>query len=222
MASVANISSTIQHVPLPVNIQEGTAFLFYSVFLRAVIFIATNGELRVTTPCLSEHVTKDDVTMMKVCNRGAAGNRLCLYASKDGRHFLAASRDTGRLVTISDNCARAMLNSSKTSPYCLHFEEVDSNATGRLNITACPSSSGHTISFDRLHIRRNADCELARQQVFTQSVRNSTTSTRRHKVASLLEYYAKSVECPRRSRSVWMRCRNHMQDSYPLLWKNCA
>ena len=222
MASLANISSTIQHVPLPVNIQEGTAFLFYSIFLRVVIFIATTGELRVTTPCLSGHVTKDDVTMIKVCNRGTAGNRMCLYASKDGRHFLAASRDTGRLVTIPDNSARAMLNSSKTSPYCLHFQEGDSNATGRLNITACPSSSGHTISFDRLHIRRNADCELARQQVFTQSVSNSTTSTRRRMISSLSNSYAQVSECPRRSRSVWMRCRNHMQDSYPLLWKNCV
>ena len=222
MASLADISSTMQHVPLPVNIQEGTAFLFYPIFLRAVMFIATNGELRVTTLCLSEHVTKDDVTMIKVCNRGAAGNRMCLYASKDGRHFLAASRDTGCLVTIPDISDRAMLNSSKTSPYCLHFKEGDRNATGRSNITACPSSSGHAISFDRLHIRRNADCELARQKVFTQSVINSTTSTRRHKVASLSESYAQVIECPRRSRSVWMRCRNHMQDSYPLLWKNCA
>ena len=204
------------------NIQEGTAFLFYPIFLRAVMYIATDGELRVTTPCPSEHVTKDDVTMIKICNRSTAGNRLCLYASKDGRHFLAASKDTGRLVTIPDNSARHMLNSSKPQSYCFHFEEGKRDASGRSNMTACPNSSRHVISFDRLLTHHNADCEFARQQTFTQFVSNSTTSTRRQKIAALSESYAQVIECPRRSNSVWMRCRNHMQDSYPLLWKNCA
>ena len=223
MATLANTSFTTQQISIPaVDIQEGTAFFFYPILLHAVMYIATNGELRVTTPCLSGHVTKDDVTMIKICNRGTAGNRMCLYASKDGGHFLAASKDTGRLVTIPDNSARAMLNSSKTSPYCVHFEEGEKDTSGQSVITTCPNSSRHVITFDRLLTRRNADCEFARQQTFTQFVSLSKISTRRHKVASLSESYAQVVECPRRSNSVWMRCRNHMQDSYPLLWKNCA
>ena len=76
------------------------------IFLRAVLYIANSRDLRDTNPYLSEEVAKSGVTMIKICNSAAAGNRFCLFSSKDGSHFLAASKETGPLVSIRHNSAR--------------------------------------------------------------------------------------------------------------------
>ena len=204
------------------NIQEGTAVLFYPIFLRAVLYIATNGELRVTTPFLSEEVVKNDVTMVKMCNRAAGGNKLCLFASKDGSHFLAASKETGRLLTIRDNSARQLLNSSTPSPYCLAFEEVQAGGLGRSNIIACPSSKRYTLSFDRLRLPKNASCEISRQQSFSQSVSSGKSSRRRNMIVTTSDYCAQDKICPASSKSLWKRCHGQMLSSYHLNWKNCS
>ena len=67
------------------------------------MYIATNGELRVTIPWQSEELTKNYVMMINISNQAAAGKQLCLLASTYGSHFLADSKDTGRLVTIRNN-----------------------------------------------------------------------------------------------------------------------
>ena len=199
-----------------VNIQEGTAVLFYPIFLRAVMYIATNGEVRVTTPCLSEEVVKNNVTMVKICNRAAGGNKLCLFASKDGSHFLAASKETGRLLTIRDNSARQLLNSSTPSPYCLVFEEVQAGGQGWSKIIACPSSKRYTLSFDRLRQPQNGNCKIARQQSFSQSVSSGKNTRRRNKVVTMPNNYAEAFICPARYKSVWKRCHGQMLSSYHL------
>ena len=204
------------------NIQGGTAVLFYPILLRAVLYIATNGELRVTTPCLSEEVAKNDVTMVKMCNRAAGGNKLCLYASKDGSHFLAASKETGRLLTIRDNSARQLLNSSTPSPYCLAFEEVQAGDLGRSKIIACPSSKRYTLSFDRLQLPTNASCEISRQQSFSQAVSRGESSRQRNMVVTMSKAFAQENVCPARSKSVWKRCHGQMLSSFHLNWRNCS
>ena len=203
------------------NIQEGTAVLFYPIFLRAVLYIATNGELRVTNPCPSEEVAKDDVTMVKMCNRAAGGNKLCLYASKDGSHFLAASKETGRLLTIRDNSARQLLNSSTPSPYCLAFEEVQADDLGSM-IIACPSSKRYTLSFDRLRLPNNASCEISRQQSFSQSVSSGESSRQRNMVVRMSKAFAEAKVCTASSKSVWKRCHGQMLSSFHLNWRSCS
>ena len=222
MAPLATGTSVHSMFLSSANIQEGTAVLFYPILLRAVLYIATNGELRVTNPCLSEEVAKNDVTMVKMCTRAAGGNKLCLYASKDGSHFLAASKETGRLLTIRDNSARQLLNSSTPSPYCLAFEEVQAGGQGRSKIIACPSSKRYTLSFDRLRLPKNASCEISRQQSFSQSVSSGKNTRRRNMVVTMSKFFAQDNVCRASSKSVWNRCHGQMLSSYHMNWKNCS
>ena len=222
MDSAYNVTIPVQSVSMPVaNIQEGTAFLFYPILLRAVLYIATDGELRVTSPCLSEEMTKRDVTMIKICNRTAAGSRLCFYTSSNGRHFLATNRASGRLVSIRGSAAQYVLRSGNASSFCLPFEEVSAAARGQSTIIGCPLSTKHRLSFNRQRFSRDSSCEISRHQGFSQSASGSTRTRPRNLVISPPEAYVQAVFCRRRSGEVWMKCRKQMQDSYPLHWKSC-
>ena len=222
MALVTIGTFPVQSASFPVtNIQEGTAFFFYPILLRAVLYIATDGELRVASPCLSEEGTNNDVTMIKICNKTTAGNRRCLYASKDGSHFLATNKASGRLETIRSSTVRDGLYSGNASPSCLTFEEVYSGNRGQATIIGCPTSAKHKLAFMRLRFMRGAPCEISRHQVFSQSVSSGSRSRPRNMVISTSPY-TQALRCQRRSREVWTKCSDHVQDSYPLHWKNCS
>ena len=215
-APIANLSST----PLTMGFtetaacaKEGQRFLFYPVFLRAVIYLASDGELRVTTPCQSK--VDSELSMLKVCKKTPDGGKHWLYASRDGRHFLAIIKDTGRLVSLPNRTAHALLEPNTTSPYCLWFEEKENQVIG------CPTSKRYTLSFDKL---RKVPCETSRQQWFSQSASTEKTgdSRRRREVGFYSESYIQVEVCPKLSSSVWNRCFRYMRDSYPLYFDTCA
>ena len=221
MAPLANISTPVLAGPMPVaNFGEGIAFLFYPLIMHAVMYIATNGELRVTSPCVSYNRTRVDIRMVKICNQTASGDRLCLYSSGDGSHFLATSQESGRLLTVRNASARALLNSTHTDD-CLWFQEVESeNRTMR--VIGCPATRRYTIVFGRLRFPRNSGCGVSSQQLFSQSVStNSGRKRRRSTVGSISEAFAHAKVCPQRAHSVWHRCHGQMQASYHLNWSNC-
>ena len=221
MALVTNATFPVQSASFPAtNIQQGTAFLFYPILLRAVLYIATDGELRVASPRISEEATKNDVTMIKICNNTTAGNQRCLYASQDGSHFLATNKASDRLETIRSSTVRDVLYSGNASPSCLTFEEVTSGNCGQVTIIGCPTSAKHKLAFSRLRFPRGAPCEISRHQVFSQSLSSGSRSRPRNMVIS--PSHAQTPICQRRHREVWTKCSDHVQDSYPLHWKNCS
>ena len=194
MALVGNVTTPIQFVSLPVaNVQEGTEFLFNPILLRALLYIAFDGELRVTNPCLSEELINREITMIKICNKTTAGNGRCFHASKDGSHFLATDEVSGRLIPIRSSTAPDVLYS--TSSYCLAFEEVTYTARGQLTIIGCPSSAKHRLSFSRLRFPHDSSCDTSRYQVFSQSVSSSTSTRPRNMVISPSETYSQAVLC---------------------------
>eukprot|EP00117_Sycon_ciliatum_P041405 scpid92854/ scgid4509/ len=194
---------------------------FFVVLFQAVMYIASNGELRVNPDCKQSRNGGPD-GMRRLCETMDDGKKLCLYAAASGKHFLAMDPKTGMLTA-----SRITQDKPKTSPgqedLCLWFEEqsVPNTPVFTKRIIGCPSSTRHELSFDGSIISVPSICSsTASRRPFSQrrSTQNKTTSSR---LSQVQVGPARPRICTD-TTIIKSTCPGALRESYPLNWMACS
>eukprot|EP00117_Sycon_ciliatum_P041707 scpid97627/ scgid30458/ len=210
------------------NFQQ--AFL-YSLFLKAILFVSDEGEIRVS-PEVHEGLPDSTKVSLKRCYRVAEGVERCMYASSSGHFLMAMRKDSGMLVTIATPQSWPPYPESSTSPHCVWFEEKAVMYTRKpfvRVITGCIASQRYQLAIKGHSIRKDQKCTptLGTSLRYTQISANGISNPRMglfRTMGPVSIFEAQRRRKKARLAKQLSNCTATMRESYPLSWEtvdNC-
>ena len=208
--SDVNVSAAINTTAF----ESATEVVFFSVFLHAILFISSEGELRLSPACSATDEVKLHERMLRHCVEDDDNMTLCTFASRDKKFMLSMDAASGILRTIHTT---GVLNShSRTT--CTVFEEttVSTRPDDVTTLTGCPgTTNARHIVFSGRRLRKNACADHIGP--FSQIV-SRPSKHRQLYFNTNLNVYALQNHCranPAKGCPVMVR------ESYPLLFSPC-
>eukprot|EP00117_Sycon_ciliatum_P028190 scpid98708/ scgid22715/ len=196
------------------------AFL-YSLFLKAILFINDEGELRVS-PEIDNSVPYNTKEFLKHCEIVNTGIEHCVYISGSKKFILAMRRESGMLAAIPTPDALPAFPDSTSSPYCVWFEEKASKENNAIvrNITGCLSSTRHQLAMNGVRLEKQG-CRHAASLHYSQTARKHIRKAKMAQFTTLgLPSAARDSERKRKAAvsKKLAQCASLIRPSYPLNW----
>ena len=194
--------------------ESATEVIFFSVFLHAIFFISSEGELRVNPACSATDEVKLHERMLRHCVEDDDNMTLCSFASRDKKFMLSMDAASGMLRTIRTT---DFLNfHSRTT--CTVFEEttVSTRSGDVTTLTGFPgTTNARDIVFSGRRLRKNA-C-TGHIGSFSQTV-SRPSKHRQLYVHTNLNVYALQSYC---RANTARGCSATIRESYPLHFYTC-
>ena len=217
MAPIANLtppplSAANVSVTNAATFENATEVVFFSVFLHAILFISSEGELRVNPACSAIEEVKLHERMLRYCVEDDDSITLCTFASGDKKFMLSMDAASGMLRTIRTTDG---LN-ARSRTTCTVFEETTvSTWSGDVTtLTGCPGTThARHIVFSGRRLRKNS-C-AGHIGPFSQIV-SIPSKHRQLYVHTNLNVYALQNHCRANPAK---RC--SVRESYPLHFPMC-
>ena len=218
MATLGNLLPSIENVfnvstIQATSLEHGTEILFFSVFLRAILFISSEGELRVNPACGVSGEVKQHERMLRYCL--GDNHKMCFFASRDMKFMLSMDAESGMLRTVQ---TPAVL-SARSQTTCTIFEEtaVPNRFNSVTTLMGCPGSvDARKIVFSGRRVRKTS-C-AGNIGPFSQTV-SETVKHHQPYVQTRLNVYRTNALC---GVNFVRGCESKVRESYPLHFSPCS
>ena len=191
------------------SLEGATEVVFLSIVLHSILFISSEGELRVNPGCGAAREVPKPERMLRHClPYDSSESRLCFFASWDRKFTIATDYRNGMLRTIR---TPSILNAPSNFT-CTAFRETNVH-NGIVSLTSCPGTAkARDVFFSGRRLRDRQACH-GTIGPFSQTLKKSKKTRHSYVMTGLSNVQATLRLC--RNNPV-RTCPEKVQSSYPL------
>lgn len=199
------------------SMANGVEIFFFSLILKAILFISEDGELRVSPRCDNFNNSSEayrNQAMLEFCTEAEGEEQQCSYVSPSRKHMLVADAKTGMLTTVPTPTSLGDVPSG----LCATFDRRRDVPPYHKLYSCSGASRRHAVSFKTEKLSGQSSCDRS-QDLFYQSIIGGGRKRRIH----LISNWGMPSKCQEMEND-WRRssCRHSLRKSYPLHFFGCA